>query len=745
MCHRAFSARERSTVVGDVEKGGSIIEQTPFFFLQTQKSRKTSFCCTACGSYLGDIDAQLFRAQGNFDLATDFVTRSTQRSDESSVIMCPRRGCKHGYCNVECQRKDEFMNGHWLHCIGGSKSSTNLTREFTRHALKTNDLFVAGSTVIAKLISNAAPAALTLQTSRDPPSAILTATVHETVEGILESALVDFEKQFPCLRSFWRSRNRCDDTSAAGSCDGGEEIGLKDTVEQQSSSMHENIDAVDDALDVSDVLVQQAHESWSLLQLLLRHEKTGPSYPNARYGSAHSPIPKDGEVHADFAMLEETKQLPYVSDSYAVIVRMFADLLNFPRWVRMLGSLSCHLVPLQIDHPLILVAKDLPKVPKFQDRKNILEALERFLCPDSTHTVDIRLKSVGEDAIDENGVDQNDCVSHPVNEGIDSGRSKVGSKRKITSEIQVNSKSHKMSTNASDNVYGGKEVMAVNVGKEREVEKQEEVTKMAEVVNAMEIERRIVRLAQAAAILPSSSSSFSSSSSTSKLDMKENPFGIGSQSLPTENPFSSICFFAMALVPNVAVNIGRLDEAAVALAGITAKCGRSLSCPAPVGHPAQDVLPSSIFMSSSLTVTRRNTDKDRGGVRGGERIDGSVTDGESAYLSAEMIDMATEISDTSKVERKAEVGVQEILSQSRCTYVSHSCVPNCRLQAFMSPSPATLSTRLVALRDVKKGEYVLCSAVETSQVCHASFKCTYAKICILSSPRTSLYTFLLIH
>jgi hypothetical protein len=44
-------------------------------------------------------------------------------------------------------------NGHWLICTGGDRDSSNLTREFLTHASKTNDLFTAGLSVIAKLIS----------------------------------------------------------------------------------------------------------------------------------------------------------------------------------------------------------------------------------------------------------------------------------------------------------------------------------------------------------------------------------------------------------------------------------------------------------------------------------------------------------------------------------------------------------------------------------------------------------------
>ena len=753
MHHKTFPVTERLTVRASVQKGGSIIEQTPFFFSQTQKSRKTSFCCTACGRYLGDTDAQLFRAQGNSELASEFVTRITQRSEENSVTMCPRRGCKHGYCNAECQRNDECLNGHWLNCIGGGKGNTNLTREFTRHAFKTNDLFVAGSTVIAKLISNAAPLALISLTSRDPPQATLITAVHETVRGILESALVDFENQFPCLRPFWHSScssssSKCsNDSSAAGGFDDSRDISCRMEVGGQPSSVCDGIDVdeVSDALDVSDVLVQQAHESWSLLLLLLRHEKTGPSYHDneLRGVSADFSISRVRDIHADSAVLEETRQLPSVSDNYAVIVRIFADLLTFPRWLRMLGSLSCHLVPLQIDHPLIQIAKDLPKVPQFKNRKNILEALASFLCPSSTHSVDAGLKTGGEISIDKSNGDGCDRDSHSAHEGGDFDRDKVGNKRKTILEIQINSKSHKTCSPANDNGCGDRAIVKTDEqrGKDVEKEKEEEDVKMAEVVNAMDTERRIVRLAQAAAIMPSSSSSSSSSSYSSfktdiEADLKENQSVIGSRSLPTENPFSSICFFAMALVPHIAVNAGCLDQAAVDLARITAQYGGPLKRPASVGH--QEVTPNFSSLSSSLSSIEENEDVNVGndgrGVTGRKRISGSVAGKENACHPEAAAIATTDTSNTNKVEnkveKKVEVREEGISSQSRCKYVTHSCVPNCRLQAFMSPSTVALSTRLVALRDVKKGDFVLCSAVETSQVRHDSFKCTHVETCI---------------
>ena len=68
------SARLRMVADKDTEKGGFIAEQAPFCSLQTAESKKTAFCCASCASYLGNLDAQLLRAQGKLQKASDFVS-----------------------------------------------------------------------------------------------------------------------------------------------------------------------------------------------------------------------------------------------------------------------------------------------------------------------------------------------------------------------------------------------------------------------------------------------------------------------------------------------------------------------------------------------------------------------------------------------------------------------------------------------------------------------------------------------
>jgi hypothetical protein len=68
----------------DTEKGDFIAEQSPFCSLQTLESKKTAFCCTACASYLGNLDAQLLRAQGKLQKASDFVSYVRETSDSNT-------------------------------------------------------------------------------------------------------------------------------------------------------------------------------------------------------------------------------------------------------------------------------------------------------------------------------------------------------------------------------------------------------------------------------------------------------------------------------------------------------------------------------------------------------------------------------------------------------------------------------------------------------------------------------------
>jgi hypothetical protein len=133
----------------DNEKGVFITEQSPFCSLQT-----------ACANYRGNLDAQLLRAQGKLQKASDFVSYVRKTSDKNTpdnrtqwVVMCSSKGCTHGYCSDRCRIHDTMNNGHCLTCTGGDRDSTYLTREFLTHVSKTNDLFTAGLAVVAKLIS----------------------------------------------------------------------------------------------------------------------------------------------------------------------------------------------------------------------------------------------------------------------------------------------------------------------------------------------------------------------------------------------------------------------------------------------------------------------------------------------------------------------------------------------------------------------------------------------------------------
>ena len=78
---------------------------------------------------------------------------STTDNRTKQVVMCSMKGCTYGYCSDKCRVYDNTNNGHWLICTGGDRDSTNLTREFLTHAMKTNDLFTAGLAVVARLIS----------------------------------------------------------------------------------------------------------------------------------------------------------------------------------------------------------------------------------------------------------------------------------------------------------------------------------------------------------------------------------------------------------------------------------------------------------------------------------------------------------------------------------------------------------------------------------------------------------------
>jgi hypothetical protein len=528
----------------DTEKGDFIAEQSPFCSLQTLESKKTAFCCTACASYLGNLDAQLLRAQGKLQKASDFVSYVRETSDSNTpdsrtkrVVMCSSKGCTNGYCCDRCRIHDIMNNGHWLTCTGGDRDSTNLTREFLTHASKTNDLFTAGLAVIAKLISiglsRAADEGSTASnesiralehSQRSPTYSSRTAvlvTVENSVSKILEDIFSDFEAQYPCSRPFWMSHSTASNGTIDSVSKNNENVlqglGQKRTREGEDT-MVMDVDGDEDrdeflGTDVSDVLEQQAHESWTLLQLLLCHEKKYTQYPFEKELESSVGVGVDGSMGVVGGITEVEDHIIGDSKSdkkvnieghegeddrggsedgcglLSLVVTTAAHLISFSRWSRLIGSLHAHLVPLLVDSPLIFIAKNLPNLPRWEDRRNILKAFEPFLpvnscvmMADQTGNGDRYVAEMTEDRVGIEGQKEEEKDDEEEEDRSDVG---VGKKRTHSARRACSSDRRRVKSpvSNSDRIL-------------------------------LKVERAVVRLAQATSILPSSTFTSITTSST---------------------------------------------------------------------------------------------------------------------------------------------------------------------------------------------------------------------------------------
>ena len=222
-------------------------------------------------------------------------------SSSSSCISCCTEAV---YCSIECKQRDHLENGHWLTCSGSSAKSALML--FRHHASTTNDLFHAALNVIATLISQA----LSLPSSDG------------TIRDRLLSVWTQFDTVFPSHgHTLW----------------GG---------------------VPDDELSIT--LQDQVHESFTILQLLLHHEKTRVAVEHDKLtGCLISIIPDNHSVN-----------IPQID-----MGKITAELLSFDRYSQLLGALDRHLVPLHLEHPMAALARELPGLPSYDDRLLLLREL----------------------------------------------------------------------------------------------------------------------------------------------------------------------------------------------------------------------------------------------------------------------------------------------------------------------------------------------------------------------------------
>jgi SET domain len=611
-------------------------------------------------------------------------------------------------------------NGHWLTCTGGDRDSTNLTREFLTHASKTNDLFTAGLAVIAKLISiglsRAADEGSTASnesiralehSQRSPTYSAVLVTVENSVSKILEEIFSDFEAQYPCSRPFWMSHS----TASNGTIDSVgknnenvlQGLGQKRTREGEDT-MVMDVDGDEDrdeflGTDVSDVLEQQAHESWTLLQLLLCHEKKYTQYPFEKELESSVGVGVDGSMGVVGGITEVEDHIIGDSKSdnkanieghegeddrggsedgcglLSLVVTTAAHLISFSRWSRLIGSLHAHLVPLLVDSPLIFIAKNLPNLPRWEDRRNILKAFEPFLpvnscvmMADQTGNGDRYVAEMTEDRVGIEGQKEEEKDDEEEEDRSDVG---VGKKRTHSARRACSSDRRRVKSpvSNSDRIL-------------------------------LKVERAVVRLAQATSILPSSTSTSTSitTSSTSAFsstsmgkdhhtDSKKDgsmdrSTGHSGVVVPTENPFNKCCFLSMALVPVVGTNMGCGTGTNMGCGtGTNMGCGTGTNMECGTGTNMECGTGTNMGCGTGTNM-ECGTGTNMGGGTG-----------------------------TNMGVRKDTEEVKE-MDVKHATFVSHSCVPNAQLQAVLAEDG--LKAVLVALRRVEKGDTIFCSAIEHS-------------------------------
>jgi len=242
--------------------------------MTTTCPRKDQPVATATPLFFAQTDASYARCPACPACAAPFFAVALL-----SGTTCP--SCEATYCCAPCQRRDRVAHGHWLLCGPAAK-------QFLAHARTTNDLFAAAARGVAALASKAV-----LESS---PSSSTSFAVQ------LQKQLTQFDADFPAdVPAWWE-----------GAADDGD-------------------DNVDGDGGVSATLRDQAHESWTLLQLLLRHGAT-------HVRVTHHPA-------ADIVVVAEA------GPGTVPVGAAAADLLTWGRYGRLVGAADAHLAPLLLEVP----------------------------------------------------------------------------------------------------------------------------------------------------------------------------------------------------------------------------------------------------------------------------------------------------------------------------------------------------------------------------------------------------------
>ena len=695
-----------------------------------------------CARYLGDLDAQLLRAQGLLQKPTEFIANtrlrcsSSKHSSDCSIIMCHRKGCNYGYCSEECRSNDDISNGHWLICAGGNREDSDLTRGFLRHASRTNDLFTAGLVVVAKLISiviavvhsdcDAHRTAKThtdklIDATKDDCGIIYSLRSREHIYGILKVVVDSFESQFPSKNPFWGPRLlktvklktdvNTDAVEKDRNTTGGKSSRMDDNYDHEDRSMKKQCRQIDREIEievrdssiveddedggknanennpdsVSDILEQQAVESWTLLQLLLKYEKKFVSERCKTNPSSHDVTCSARTVHVSADTFNISSDTPVENtdqnldqslcekedqSTLSIVVESMADVLNFHRWSLLLGSLHIHLVLLQIENPLAAVARSLPNLPNIEDRKEVFQAFESFL-GNSSSVSDV-------------------CKKHK-----DGKYGKIGQISKVcvlgnfplNSYDSYNDRNINGDGNNGSNGSNGNDVSTCISGTsllidEIKVSNRNSKSKLHEL---MLTERKIVRLAQAASLLPTSSSSSSSS-----------VYDEDCSSIPSENPFSAVGFLAMALVPVIGTNLGPARDFSFGYQIKGDRGGDREGAKDRGGHKEGDREGDREGWREGGREGEGKRDRE-GDREGDKECEGQV---ESECMGG--LGIKDDVRDERKTYYQRLLDKRETqriwdLNSRHATFVSHSCLPNALLQGHMPDYKS---------RDVTKGNNI---------------------------------------
>jgi hypothetical protein len=144
-----------------IDAGEIVLQEKPFFFLQTIPNRKSVVVCGCCLKPLGSISTQIGTLQGMIsreNIAEELDSGSTFLKDVycCPVTPCPAK-CGEMYCSERCRDLHWANQGHRLLCTGhisDEEADFHPLISFKVHAMSTNEIFLMVADVFAAIVSH---------------------------------------------------------------------------------------------------------------------------------------------------------------------------------------------------------------------------------------------------------------------------------------------------------------------------------------------------------------------------------------------------------------------------------------------------------------------------------------------------------------------------------------------------------------------------------------------------------------